>query len=346
MGSKIAEGNSWLCRTTVIVQPVYEYKAATVKLLPPTGIPEGAEYHYMDKDFEAAHIRGLDSTPPVLLWDFGYNSSIGANMGRGSLNYVKYEPESDSEGNDYFRFTASSLDPKLIGLNLDPYVSVDIPVNNTVNLQYVKVRAKNLCVAHSIELYANLEGKGTQGQSCVHVGLSGDSEWHTYIICLPEENIRTANAIKSARLTSSYWTGKVNWLRIDPMWKSGDGAMREGDQILIDYVSFFSSESAAEAYRVDDVGPGEFHVGDVLNLSMTTPVDGVYFTQYTHDQKINPGDTAVEKNTSGTRDVRPNEVPGCTIVYATNEVRGHFTDSQNYIGIILDENGVRRTGVS
>lgn len=125
------------------------------------------------------------------------------------------------------------------------------------------------------------------------------------------------------------------------MWKSGDGAMREGDQILIDYVAFFSSESAAEAYRVDDVGPGEFHMGDVLNLSMTTPVDGVYFTQYTHDQKINPGDTAVEKNTSGTRDVRPNEVPGCTIVYATNEVRGHFTDSQNYIGIILDENAAR-----
>ncbi len=117
--------------------------------------------------------------------------------------------------------------------------------------------------------------------------------------------------------------------------------MREGDQILIDYVAFFSSESAAEAYRVDDVCPGEFHVGDVLNLSMTTPVGGVYFTQYTHDQKINPGDTAVEKNTSGTRDVRPNEVPGCTIVYATNEVRGHFTDSQNYIGIILDEIAAR-----
>lgn len=157
VGSKIADGNSWLCRTTVIVQPVYDYKAATVKLLPPTGIPEGAEYHYMDKDLEAARVRGLDSTPHVLLWDFGYNSSIGANMGRGSLNYVKYEPESDSEGNDYFRFTASSLDPKLIGLNLDPYVSVDIPVNNTVNLQYVKVRAKNLCGANSIELYANLE---------------------------------------------------------------------------------------------------------------------------------------------------------------------------------------------
>ena len=341
VGSKVSDGNTYMCRTTIDIEPVYDYRSATVKLLPPTGIPDSAEYHYLDKDLEAARAKGLDSTPPILLWDFGVSSAIRSNMGRNSLNKVKYEAESDSDGNDYYVFTASSLDPNVAGTNLDPYVSVDLPVNNTANLQYVKVRAKNLCAAKAIELYANLEGKGTQGQSCVHVDLSADTDWHTYLIYLPDENIRTAKAIKGANLTSSYWTGKANWLRIDPMWKSGDGAMAEGDQVLIDYVAFFATEEAADSYRSDGVGRGEFHVGDMLNLTVTTPLEGVYFTQYTQNQKVNPGDTAVEKNSSGTLDVVPNEVPGRTIDYTTNEVRCHFTDSQNYIGILMDETAAK-----
>ena len=266
---------------------------------------------------------------PTLLWDFNSDEAMTKSMAKNSRDHVSWKGEKDSEGNDYYTFTATGNNPR---------VSIDMGSSDASNVTWATVRARNLCGADAIELFGHTNGKTMTGPECVHVDLEQDDKWYTYVINIPEENVRAANAYKGASLTETVWKGKVDWIRLDPIWKDAVRDAVIGDQIQIDYVAFFSNEEDARAYTPGKGRNVSFHVGDTLNLTMTTPVEGAYFTQYSQYQYINPGDTAFDKNTSGDLDVRPNEVPGRTIFYTKNEVRGHFTDNQNYIKIELNEN--------
>ncbi len=331
-GAQVPDGNTNLCYTTLTVQPVYKYRDVSLTLLPPTGLPAGAEYHYLDKDLEEMRASGRTSSVlsiPNLLWDFGSDNAMSGKMGSNAKNDVRWEGQKDADDNDFYVFTAEGV---------DPFVSIDLEAADASDVAWAKIRVKNLCGANAVELYGHTGGRSLSGPECVHIDLKKDSEWHTYVVNIPAENVRTANAYKGANLSETVWKGKVDWIRLDPMWNDGDGGMRSGDQIQIDYIAFFSSEEEAEAYCPEENKNIRFHVGDTLNLTMTTPVPDMYFTQYSQYQYINPGDTAYDKNTSGDLDVRPNEVPGRTVFYTKNVVRGHFTDRQNYIRIELDEN--------
>ncbi|MBR5700908.1 MAG: hypothetical protein IKX47_00465, partial [Oscillospiraceae bacterium] len=108
------------------------------------------------------------------------------------------------------------------------------------------------------------------GASCVQIDLEQDSEWHTYLVNIPEANVSTANTYKGASLSETVWKGKVNWLRLDPVWDK-DSSARSGDQIQIDYVAFFSTKAEAEAYHTGtaagaalNAGKHTFHYGDKL----------------------------------------------------------------------------------
>ena len=190
---------------------------------------------------------------------------------------------------------------------------------------WAKLRVKNLSREDRIQLFAAAGGNNcVTAENCADIYLNKDTEWHTYIVDLAELNRKTTG------LSESTWTGEVKWIRLDP----GTGRSAE---LLIDYVAFFANKADAEDYRPEETFANVFHVGDTLNLTMTTPVEDAYFTQYSQYQYINPGDTAYDKNSSGDLDVTPNEVPGRTLFYTKNEVRGHFTDRQNYIRVELDE---------
>jgi hypothetical protein len=81
--------------------------------------------------------------------------------------------------------------------------------------------------------------------------------------------VATVNAYKDPQyaITEPYWEGTVDWIRLDPMWQEGNdgndagGSMNDGDQIMIDYIAFFSSEEAAKAFRSEQdseyVAPAE-----------------------------------------------------------------------------------------
>ena len=318
-GLPVSDGNTNLGYTSLTVQPVYTYRDVNVKLLPPTGIPEGAEYHYQDRVLEKMRKAGKTNSfesRPNLLWDFSTDNAMNACMGGTSQHRVTWAAESDGGGNAYYHFTATGS---------DPYVSINRGVHDASAILWAKLRVKNLSREDRIQLFAAAGGNNNvTAENCADIYLNKDTEWHTYIVDLAELNRKTTG------LSESTWTGEVKWIRLDP----GTGRSAE---LLIDYVAFFANKADAEDYRPEETFANVFHVGDTLNLTMTTPVEDAYFTQYSQYQYINPGDTAYDKNSSGDLDVTPNEVPGRTLFYTKNEVRGHFTDRQNYIRVELDE---------
>ncbi len=78
-----------------------------------------------------------------------------------------------------------------------------------------------------------------------------------------------------------------------------------------------------------------FHVGDKMNLTITTPNQGYNFTGYSQFQYLNPGDTAYDKNVPHTDNYVAGTIPGWNIVHQKCEVRGIF-GRQNYISIEMD----------
>ena len=218
---------------TIHLKPVFDYtKEVTVNV-------RESEYGRMYVEEPAVAPAPIK---PTLLWDFNSDEAMNANMGKNWQRDVSWKGEKDAAGNSYYTFTAEGE---------DPYVSIDMAAPNVSGIKWAKIRAKNLCRANAIELYGHTGGRDLSGPECTHIDLEQDSEWHEYIINIPEENVRTANTYKGASLTETNWKGSVDWIRLDPMWKIGNGNMSKGDQIQIDYVAFFSTEAQAEAFRID-----------------------------------------------------------------------------------------------
>ena len=202
---------------------------------------------------------------PTLLWDFNSDNAMNASMGKYRKNLVTYVGEKDSDGNDFYTFTATGG---------DPFVSVDTPVDSVDNIQWVKVRARNLSGAKALEFYSCTDGNNNvRGASCTQIALRQDTAWHEYLINIPAENVRTANAYKGANLSSTIWTGKINWIRLDVMENnlSSGGGVAAGDQIQIDYVAFFPDKTSAEEFRVSIEEPKllwDFNAGNSMNRYM------------------------------------------------------------------------------
>ncbi|MHB1153988.1 MAG: hypothetical protein ACYCWE_20820 [Eubacteriales bacterium] len=191
---------------------------------------------------------------PTLLWEFGTDTGIEDNMGANSLGSVTYAAE-----DFYHIFTATGG---------DPYVSVDLSADDVSQVAWVKARVLNKSSATAIELFGATDGRGLSGPECTHIDiLPNSAEWQTVIVNVPASNVATANAFKNPAepLTETYWTGTVEWIRLDPMWHIGDdgldagGSMLNDEQIYIDYIAFFATEADAIAY----VGAAEQAVVEV-----------------------------------------------------------------------------------
>ena len=189
----------------------------------------------------AFSVNTFAAAEPNLLWDFGADSDIGDYMGApASLSFEAVD--------DHYVFTAEGG---------DPYVPVNIPVDDVSKIVWAKARVKNPGPAQAIELFGATNGRGLAGPECTHIDIQQDNEWHTYIIYIPTENVRTVNAYKDPQhaITEPYWEGTVEFIRLDAMWQEGDdgadsgGSMNAGDQIMIDYIAFFATEEDAKAFR-------------------------------------------------------------------------------------------------
>ncbi|MHB1152310.1 MAG: hypothetical protein ACYCWE_12705 [Eubacteriales bacterium] len=180
---------------------------------------------------------------PSILWDFGVGTGIEDNMGVNSgANTLTYAAE-----DFYHIFTATGGDPS---------ISVDLSADDVSQVLWVKARVLNKSYATAIELFGHTDGRGLMGSECTHIDILPNSDvWQTVITYIPDANVATVNAYKAVDpLTETYWTGTVDWIRLDPMWSEGDdgadsgGSMVDGEQIYIDYIAFFATEADAIAY--------------------------------------------------------------------------------------------------
>jgi hypothetical protein len=194
-----------------------------------------------------------DSASAGLLWDFNSNNSMSSIMGTMSKHSVAYSGEKDAAGNDYYVFTATGS---------DPYLSIDTPVENADDIKWVKIRAKNVSGADKLELFALRNDQSyVSGNSNVQISLKKDNEWHEYVFNLQEINKQIKN------LETSLWTGRLKWLRLDPM-QSGE---KNGSKIYIDYVAFFNNETAARNFRNGATVTTDSSGNSVIDISANFP---------------------------------------------------------------------------
>ncbi len=203
-----------------------------------------------------------DAVTPTILWDFGADEEMSQYM--SGENAVFFAGDSDGT-NDYYEFIASGN---------DPYVTINISADDVSEVVWAKARVQNPSYATAIELFGATNGRGLTGSECTHIDLVSESEeWYTYIIYIPDENVRTVNAYKDPQyaITEPYWEGTVESIRLDPMWREGDdgsdagGNMEGGESIFIDYIAFFPTKEEAIAFRseLDNYAFPEQGVSDV-----------------------------------------------------------------------------------
>lgn len=188
---------------------------------------------------------GAAEAEPTILWDFNSDGAMDDLMsGATNLVYI-----GDTDGtNEYYEFIANGS---------DNYVTINTPADDVSEVVWCKIRLKNPSSATAVELFGATNYRSLSGPECTHIDIIPESdEWYTYIIYIPDENVKTANAYKGSTIEETYWEGPVQSIRLDPMWKdngsgSYDGNMEVGDSILIDYVAFFPSKSDALSFRTD-----------------------------------------------------------------------------------------------
>ena len=208
---------------TLTVRPVFDYNYTTVELLQ-----------------DVSGDLSMDAPAPSILWDFNHDNDMKSKMGTQWSNQVEYSA-GQSGSDEYYTFTAK---------NADPYVSVETPAASADNVRWVKIRAKNLSSAGSMELFASIGSSGRNiGSTNVKIPISTDQQWHEYVTQLPAS-----------------WTGTVAWMRLDPL-----AGCKNGDQIQIDYMAFFPDELSARAFRsgsetVNTAGTYTYHLGDQLTF--------------------------------------------------------------------------------
>ncbi len=183
---------------------------------------------------------------PTILWDF--NSDEALNDVMSGANAVSYFGDTIDDVECY-EFIASGN---------DPYVSINISADSADDVVWAKARVKNPSYATAIELFGATNGRSLTGSECTHIDLKSEDEgWYTYLIYIPDENVRTVNAYKDAQyaITEPYWAGTVEYIRLDPLWREGDdgsdagGNMTGGESLYIDYIAFFPTKKDALAYR-------------------------------------------------------------------------------------------------
>ena len=185
-----------------------------------------------------------NAAEPTILIDFKKDTAPALGGKTAATRVDIYEEA------DHYEFVATSY---------DPFVSMDdASADNVEDCYWVKIRVWNKSDATAVEFFASVNG-GVSGDACTHVNIEPNTDgWRTYIAYVPDANVQTVNAYKEESITECYWTGPIDFIRLDPMWLAGEGgtnsggATKSGDEIWFDYVAFFKTEEDAIAFRDED----------------------------------------------------------------------------------------------
>lgn len=164
-------------------------------------------------------------------------------------------------GDTFFRIV--STQDLTQGDNGDPYFSVT-GVNLDAKYEWIKLRIKNYSDAPVFEFHfaSTATNDKIVADSCTHFPIStNDEDYKEYIFNVKEYNLASQDVNDDVSLTASVWSGTVSTLRFDCMWiAEPSGQVPKGSKMDIDYIAFFDSKEAAEAYVLPEkevVGEGD-----------------------------------------------------------------------------------------
>ena len=152
---------------------------------------------------------------------------------------------------------------------------------------WMVIKLKNSSDVKKFEMHYGTTTNPIAANTVLHFDITPkDSAYKTYIVNVPDANIKTANALNGpggiaeqagsknqpiTELTESTFSGKLNQLRLDCMYVDGaSGLVPNGSVMDIEYMAFFATENDAKAYA--QTGPT--NRSDVVATPTAAPVTG------------------------------------------------------------------------
>ena len=225
-------------------RPVFDYRDVTVELL---------------KDTEGFGEMTMPAPLPGLLYDFNADEAMHSRiLLERDMAYKGYRNGSD----EYYTFADQS--------NTDSqYVDLDAKNVNTQGIRWMKMRLRNLTGTQKLEMCYILHYTGGTKWEKVTVPLNQDTQWHEYVVCLPD------NQVGDNGRKDTTWQGTITHFQFCP----GGYRVTKADMVEVDYMAFFGSESSARTFRsgsskISDPGQFTYHLGDVLDLETSITVLG------------------------------------------------------------------------
>lgn len=223
---------------------------------------------------------------PTMLWDFGSDEAMNANI-VGS-NGMEYHGESDEDENDYYTFTIN-------GQNAGVTLSNTSRVSNE-DIQWIKLRAKVVSGTGKTHFYGYVDGWNAlqailgAAYSNAPYDLTADGQWHEYVFNLRQANLAFLQS-SSGNYTESFWQGTFATITFNPSIDSGNGV------IQVDYMAFFPDEDSAKAFRNDDAVVDGFLDISSNFPSGVSPVNSAIFDDVQITGKMSDSAYQVQDNT-------------------------------------------------
>ncbi|MBE6689342.1 MAG: S-layer homology domain-containing protein [Ruminococcaceae bacterium] len=194
----------------------------------------------------------LFSLLAVILCTAVFAAQPGYLFAPSDLNRVEYSNLSNDcilqYGDRYLKIV--TVEGPAEGTNGDPFIVVDTALD--AKYEWIKLRIKNMSDAKMFEMHfaSDATGGSIAAEACTHFPISArDTEYKEYIFNVKEYNLASQNVNADVKLSESAWSGNISKVRFDSMWiGEPSGQMPKGSEMEIDYIAFFDSKEAAEAY--------------------------------------------------------------------------------------------------
>ncbi len=129
-------------------------------------------------------------------------------------------------------------------------VKFDPPIDAEV-YKWLKISLKNVSPYTAFEFHYGGDKHGIVAEACTHFTISADDkDYKTYVINIPEATVATYPVHpKISSDLPAFWEGNISDFRIDFAYdKEPGGRVAEGTKMYIEYIAFFDSKEAADAW--------------------------------------------------------------------------------------------------
>lgn len=132
------------------------------------------------------------------------------------------------------------------------------PTIDAATYKWLKIGLKNESPYTTFEFHYGGDMHGIAAEACTHFPISAnDTDYKTYVINIPESTIATYPVHPAIDFTnvSVFWEGKINEFRMDFAYDvEPGGRVAEGTKMYVEYIAFFDSKEAADAWTYTPAG--------------------------------------------------------------------------------------------